>query len=51
MDPVFLVPAKHVSVFAAAVQCLGKIGKELYFEMTAESVRWGLGDTLVSRTS
>lgn len=34
----FAVPAMNVPAFAAAVQCLGKIGKELYFEMNPESV-------------
>lgn len=35
---VFVVPIKHVPVFAAAVQCLGKIGKELYLEMSKSQV-------------
>jgi hypothetical protein len=37
-DPTFSVPGKHVPIFAAAVQCLGKIGKELYIEMNGEAV-------------
>ncbi len=41
MEPAsFVVPLKHVCVFAAAVQCLGKIGKELFFEMSHNFVRW-----------
>ena len=46
MEPSFVVPAKNVPAFAAAVQCLGKIGKELFFEMNTDTVRGRRGGRL-----
>lgn len=36
--PLYVVPAANVPILAAAVQCLGKIGKELYVEMNDQAV-------------
>ena len=44
----FFIPGKNAGVFAAAVQCLGKIGKELYFEMGDDSVRSAPGPAALS---
>jgi hypothetical protein len=37
-----VVPSKNIPAFAAAIQCLGKIGKELFLEVNTESVRRAL---------
>ncbi len=34
-----MVPGASIPIFAAAMQCLGKIGKEIFLELNHEAVR------------